>query len=71
MQLFLDQRYKFDYVELFNEIKSEMAKIDNSSKVLLYGVASLICDFFENKGELINHLKQFFELLKYEKHDSS
>jgi hypothetical protein len=43
-----------------------MDKIDNSSKVLLYGVASLICDFFENKAELNNLIKQFFDILNSE-----
>lgn len=42
----------------------EMDKISNESKVLLFGVASLICDFFENKVELSNLIKQFFDLLK-------
>ncbi len=46
MQLFPHQRYAIFHVELFNEIKSEMDKIDNSSKVILYGVSTLICDFF-------------------------
>ena len=40
-----------------------MARIDPASKALLTGVASLICDYFENKEELSNYLRQFYELL--------
>lgn len=47
----------------------EMDKISNESKVLLFGVASLICDFFENKVELSNLIKQFFDLLKSQKEE--
>jgi hypothetical protein len=40
-----------------------MGRIDAASRALLTGVASLICDYFENKEELRNYLKQFYELL--------
>jgi len=35
-------------VELFNEIQAEMPKIDSQSRKFIYGVTSLICDYFEN-----------------------
>jgi hypothetical protein len=51
------------HLELFKEIKGEMENIDNASKILLYGVASLICDYFESKSELNNYMQLFFGLL--------
>lgn len=47
--------------ELFNEIKEELQTIDDSSKVMLYGVTSLICDYFQSTEELSNYLDKFFE----------
>lgn len=35
-------------LELFHEIQSEMHKVDPQSRKLIYGVASLICDYFES-----------------------
>jgi hypothetical protein len=38
-----------------------MPKVDSRSRKLILGVASLICDYFENTEELNNYLQLFFK----------